>query len=354
MIEKLIDIEKKYLELQKKISDEKIINQREEFTKLTKELSDIEIIITEYRTYKKLNQQLSETKELLDENDKELRELALIDLKSIEEKIIKTSTKLKKLLIPKDPLDKKNILIEIRAGTGGEEAALFAADLFRMYIKYSEQQKWKVILYNSNPTGKGGYKEIIFKVSGKNVYSKLKYEGGVHRVQRVPETESQGRLHTSAVTVAVLPEMDDIEVDIDSKDLKIDTFRASGCGGQHVNTTDSAVRITHVPTGLVASCQDEKSQLKNKNKAMAILRARVYKKMYEEEINKRTEKRRIMVGSGDRSEKIRTYNFPQNRVTDHRINLTLYKLDEILNGDIDHTIESLATADEIEKLKNLE
>lgn len=351
--EKLTDIEKRYFDLEKQLSKPDITDDIEEYTKLSKEMSELTPIINTFSEYKNLTKQKAESKELLKEKDNDIVEMALLEISDIKEKLEAIEFNLSKMLIPKDPLDEKNVIMEIRAGTGGDEAALFAGDLLRMYIRFAEIQKWKVKLYSSNEIGRGGYKEVIFLISGKNAYSKLKYEGGVHRVQRVPETEAAGRVHTSAVTVAVLPEMDDIDIKIDSKDLRIDTFRASGCGGQHVNTTDSAVRIIHLPTGITVSCQDEKSQLKNKNKAMTILRARVYEQTYENEINKRSETRRIMVGSGDRSEKIRTYNFPQSRVTDHRINLTLYKLNDILNGDLFEILDSLTLADEIEKLKKL-
>ncbi|HOK41398.1 MAG TPA: peptide chain release factor 1 [bacterium] len=353
MIEKLLQLEEKYNLLQKRLQIEITKNNIEEWKKISKEISELEPVIKEYQNYKRLMQQKEECKELLNSNDSEFIELAKEDLKKLEEQIEKVNINLKRLLLPKDPLDEKNIIVEIRAGTGGEEAALFAADLFRMYVRYAEKQKWKVSIYDSNPTGKGGYKEIIFSISGKNVYSKMKYEGGVHRVQRVPETEAQGRIHTSAITVAVLPEMEEVEVNINPNDLKIDTYRASGCGGQHVNRTDSAVRITHIPTGIVVTCQDEKSQIKNRARAMSVLRARLFEKFYNEELEKRSQQRRIMVGTGDRSEKIRTYNYPQNRVTDHRINLTLYKLDQVLDGELDEIIENLILADEVEKMRTI-
>jgi peptide chain release factor 1 len=353
--EKLNDIKIRYNELEKSLSEADVTKDIERYTNLSKEHADLNPLIVEFERYKDLEKQKEESEVLLEEEDSEIVEMAHKEIKSIKEKLEEVELNLSKMLLPKDPLDEKNVIIEIRAGTGGDEAALFAADLLRMYMRFAEIKKWKLSLYSANEIGRGGggYKEVIFSISGKNAYSKLKYEGGVHRVQRVPETEASGRVHTSAVTVAVLPEMDDIDIHIDTKDLRVETFRASGCGGQHVNTTDSAVRITHIPTGVVVSCQDEKSQLKNKTKAMKILRARIYEKTYEDEINKRTESRRIMVGSGDRSEKIRTYNYPQTRVTDHRINLTLYKLPDILNGDLDEIIDALTFADEVEKLKKL-
>ncbi|HPP88479.1 MAG TPA: peptide chain release factor 1, partial [bacterium] len=276
------------------------------------------------------------------------------DLEILKEEKEKIELEIKKLLIPRDPLDEKNIIMEIRAGTGGDEATLFVADLYRMYSRYAEMNNWKLELLSTSPTGVGGYKEIIFMISGKMVYSKLKFESGVHRVQRVPITEASGRVHTSAITVAVLPEADDIEIEIKQEDLRIDVFRSQGCGGQSVNTTDSAVRVTHIPTGLVVSCQDEKSQLKNRAKALKVLKSRLLDLEIQKQNQEISMKRKKMVGTGDRSERIRTYNFPQNRLTDHRINLTLYKLETILNGELDEVIDALLTAEELDKLANLE
>jgi len=300
-------------------------------------------------------QNLSEAKEIIDEGtDKELVDLAIADLEILKEEKEKIELEIKKLLIPRDPLDEKNIIMEIRAGTGGDEATLFVADLYRMYSRYAEMNNWKLELLSTSPTGVGGYKEIIFMISGKMVYSKLKFESGVHRVQRVPITEASGRVHTSAITVAVLPEADDIEIEIKQEDLRIDVFRSQGCGGQSVNTTDSAVRVTHIPTGLVVSCQDEKSQLKNRAKALKVLKSRLLDLEIQKQNQEISMKRKKMVGTGDRSERIRTYNFPQNRLTDHRINLTLYKLETILNGELDEVIDALLTAEELDKLANLE
>ena len=308
-------------------------------------------IIDEYNTYKGLLQRVADDKEMLQtEEDKELLEMLKLDLAEAEAEILKSEENIKLLLIPKDPNDDKNVIMEIRGGTGGEEAALFAGTLMRMYSMYADNQGWKLEILSSNQTELGGYKEISFLIEGKGAYSKLKYESGVHRVQRVPETESGGRIHTSAVTVAVLPEVEEVEFEINRNDLKIDVFRAGGPGGQCVNTTDSAVRITHIPTGIVVSCQDEKSQLQNKDKAMKILRSRIYEAMEAERNREIADTRKSQVGSGDRSERIRTYNFPQSRVTDHRINLTIYKLEQFLNGEMDEVIDALITSDRAAKL----
>jgi len=352
MFEKLKFIEEKYEDLSAKISDPAYMADMDTWRKLCKEHSDLTPIVEKYREYKKAKEAENEAKELLNEKlDKEFREVVEEELEKSREKIEKISEELKILLLPKDPNDEKNVIVEIRGGAGGEEAALFAAELFRMYTMYAESRRWRVEVLSSNETGMGGYKEIIFMIEGQGAYSRLKYESGVHRVQRVPETESGGRIHTSTVTVAVLPEVEEVEVEINPNDLRIDVFRAGGPGGQCVNTTDSAVRITHLPTGLVVSCQDEKSQHKNKDKAMKILRSRLYELMLQEQNEKLAQERKSQVGTGDRSERIRTYNFPQGRVTDHRINLTLYKLDSVLNGDLDEIIDGLITHYQSERLK---
>ncbi|QCX33388.1 peptide chain release factor 1 [Caloramator sp. E03] len=351
MLDKLDFIEGKYDELSKKISDPEVISDPQLFQKYCKEHNSLEEIVMAYREYKNVIKRIEEDKELL--NDKEMKELVEEELKELEEAKVKLEGELKVLLLPKDPNDEKNVFIEIRGGTGGEEAALFAGDLFRMYTRYAERHNWKVEIMSSNPTDLGGFKEVIFMVKGKGAYSRLKYESGVHRVQRVPETEAGGRIHTSASTVAVLPEAEDVEIEINPNDLRIDVYRASGHGGQCVNTTDSAVRITHIPTGLVVTCQDEKSQLKNKEKAMKVLKARLYEMEMEKQRAEIAQERKSQVGSGDRSERIRTYNFPQGRVTDHRIGLTLYRLEAFLDGDMDEVIDALITADQAEKLKEL-
>ncbi len=312
-------------------------------------------IIDKYREYKTAKQTIEDDKEMLSSpQDKEFEEMIRLEMAEAEETVEKASDELKILLLPKDPNDEKNVIMEIRGGTGGDEAALFAADLMRMYSMYAEARHWKIDILNSSPTDIGGYKEVCFSVEGQGAYSRLKFESGVHRVQRVPETESSGRIHTSAVTVAVLPEVEEVEVDINPNDLRIDVFRAGGPGGQCVNTTDSAVRITHIPTGIVVSCQDEKSQHKNKDKAMKILRSRIYEVMEEARHKEIADERKSQVGSGDRSERIRTYNFPQGRVTDHRINLTLYKLEQILDGAMDEIIDARITADQTAKLSGQE
>ncbi|MCL2321131.1 MAG: peptide chain release factor 1 [Oscillospiraceae bacterium] len=354
LLEKLEFLENKYEELSMKISDPFVMEDQNEWRKLCKEHSDLEDIISKYREYKAATDGLNQAKEMLEtENDKEMRDLLNEEYKSCEEKIDKLESDLNVLLLPKDPNDERNVFIEIRGGTGGDEAALFASDLFRMYIRYAERQNWKYEVMNSNETDIGGFKEVVFMIKGNKVYSKLKYESGVHRVQRVPETESSGRVHTSASTVAVLPEVDEVDIQIDPGDLRIDVYRSSGHGGQSVNTTDSAVRVTHIPSGIVVACQDEKSQLKNKDKAIKILRARLYERAEEERSKSIAQDRKSQVGSGDRSERIRTYNFPQSRVTDHRIGLTLYKLDSFMDGDLDEMINSLIATDQAEKLKKL-
>ena len=343
MFDKLESIEARYLELENALSDPAIIANHREYQRLAKEHADLTPCVQAWRQHKKLSHRLEDNRELLDDSDPEIRQLAREDSNELQRRLDELEEELKELLTPKDPNDAKNVILEIRAGTGGEEAALFAADLFRMYTRHAELMNWKTDVLSSHDTGIGGFKEIIFSISGHRAYSRLKYESGVHRVQRVPTTEAQGRIHTSAVTVAVLPEAEEVEVDIEPSDLRIDVFRSSGPGGQSVNTTDSAVRITHLPTGLVVTCQDEKSQHKNKAKALKVLRARLLDAMQQEQREKTAEDRKSQVGSGDRSERIRTYNFPQNRVTDHRINLTLYKLDEILQGNINSIIDSLTT-----------
>lgn len=351
MFDKLEVAEKRYEEINHKLSDPAVIADQNEYRNLMKEHSELEEIVFKYREYKKVNKDIAEAKELLnDKLDKDFREMVEDELKELKAKLEEVKKELKILLLPKDPNDNRSVIVEIRSGAGGEEAALFAADLFRMYSMYAEKRGWKIEILDSNETEIGGFKEVIFSVNAKGAYSRLKFESGVHRVQRVPTTESGGRIHTSTVTVAVLPEVEEVEVEINPNDLEIDTFRASGAGGQHVNKTDSAIRITHKPTGIVVTCQDERSQHKNKEKAMKILRARLYELAREQQNSEVAEARKSQVGTGDRSERIRTYNFPQGRVTDHRIGLTLYKLDEILNGDLDEIIESLITADQTEKL----
>lgn len=352
MFDKLDFIEERYNELTEKISDPDVLADRERWSKLVKEHSDMTPIVEKYKEYKNLKATIDEAKAILDDPEsKELHELAKLEIAESEEKLGPCADELKVLLLPKDPNDDKNVIMEIRAGAGGDEAALFAASLFRMYSMYAESRRWKIDIMNSSETGIGGFKEISFMIIGQGAYSRLKYESGVHRVQRVPDTESQGRIHTSTVTVAVLPEIDQVEVDIDPNDLRIDVFRAGGPGGQCVNTTDSAVRITHIPTGLVVSCQDEKSQHKNKDKGMKILRARLYELMESEQHEKVASERKSQVGTGDRSERIRTYNFPQGRVSDHRIGLTLHKIDAIMNGDLDELLDALTVHFQSEKLK---
>lgn len=353
MFDKLDFILEKYEELSKKVSDPDVIAKQKEWQKLMKEMSDLEPIVKEYTAYKKAKEELEEAKEILDmEDDEELREMAREELKANEAAIEEYTDNLKILLLPKDPNDDKNVILEIRAGTGGDEAALFGSDLLRMYLRYAERMRWKTELIESNETEIGGVKEVVMLVKGKGAYSRLKYESGVHRVQRVPETESGGRVHTSAASVAVMPEVDDVEVNLDPNDVRVDVYRASGNGGQCVNTTDSAVRLTHMPTGLVVTCQDEKSQIKNKEKAFKVLKSRLFDLMQQEQNDKIAAERKSQIGSGDRSERIRTYNFPQSRITDHRINLTLYKLDSFLDGDLDEVIDALITEDQAEKMKD--
>ncbi len=354
MFEKLKEVEEKFEEVERLMAVPENISNREKFMSLSKTYNELKEVVDTYREYKKLKSELSENEELLREDkDPEMKELVKEEIKNLEKKLEKLEYKLKILLLPKDPNDEKGVIIEIRSGTGGEEAALFAGDLFRMYSKYVEKKGWKLEVVEANPTELGGFKEIVFMVEGKGAFSRLKYESGVHRVQRVPETEAGGRIHTSAATVAVLPEAEEVDVQINPEDLRIDVYRSMGHGGQSVNTTDSAVRITHLPTGIVVTCQDEKSQLKNKAKALKVLRARLLDMEREKQEKERRDLRRIQIGSGDRSERIRTYNFPQNRVTDHRIGLTLYKLDSILEGELDEIIDPLIASDTAEKLKKV-
>ena len=344
MFDKLDFILEKYEELSKKVSDPDVIAKQKEWQKLMKEMSDLEPIVKEYTAYKKAKEELEEAKEILDmEDDEELREMAREELKANEAAIEEYTENLKILLLPKDPNDDKNVILEIRAGTGGDEAALFGSDLLRMYLRYAERMRWKTELIESNETEIGGVKEVVMLVKGKGAYSRLKYESGVHRVQRVPETESGGRVHTSAASVAVMPEVDDVEVNLDPNDVRVDVYRASGNGGQCVNTTDSAVRLTHMPTGLVVTCQE---------KAFKVLKSRLFDLMQQEQNDKIAAERKSQIGSGDRSERIRTYNFPQSRITDHRINLTLYKLDSFLDGDLDEVIDALITEDQAEKMRD--
>ena len=351
MLEKLADVEKRFAELEAMLGDPAIIANRKEFVRLSRERSGLEGVIEAYRTWKKLAAEDRDLAALLEDDDPELREMARAELPALRARKEAVEGDLRMLLLPKDPNDDRNVILEVRAGTGGEEACLFAADLFRMYSRFAERHGWRAEVLSSNATGLGGFKEIVCSLEGRGAYSQLKFEGGVHRVQRVPETEASGRIHTSAVTVAVLPEADEVEVDIDEKDLRIDVFRSSGPGGQSVNTTDSAVRVTHLPSGLVVSCQDEKSQHKNKAKALKILRARLLERAEAEQRSQIAESRRSMVGSGDRSERIRTYNFPQNRVTDHRINLTLHALEKVLDGDLEPVIGPLVEHYQAESLK---
>jgi peptide chain release factor 1 len=351
MFQKLESVEMRCMKLDELLSNTEVINDQKRFQLYAKERSDLSELLETYKRYKKVCSELEESEKLLFDPDEEMKLLAKAEAQALKAEKTQLEETLKLLLLPKDPRDEKNIIIEIRAGTGGEEAAIFAADLYRMYAKYAEKERWNVEIMSQNSTGLGGFKEIIASVEGKNVYSHLKYESGVHRVQRVPETESQGRIHTSAVTVAVLPEAEEIELQIDPNDLKIDVFRSSGPGGQHVNKTDSAVRITHLPSGLVVSCQDEKSQFKNKAKAMKILRARLFDKAVQEQQSEISQERKGQVGTGDRSERIRTYNYPQGRVTDHRIGLTVHNLENVIQGELDDIIDQLSTHYQTESLK---
>jgi len=353
MLEKLQNLQKRYSELEKALSNPEVIADQSRFQNYVKEHSELAPLVATFHEYDETVKNLTETQELIEtEDDEEFLQLAREEISELNDRKIGLEHDLKLMLIPKDPNEGKNIIVEIRAGTGGDEAGLFAAELFRMYTKYATQRGWKTDVISSHSTGVGGFKEIIFGVDGNDVYGRLKFESGVHRVQRVPVTESGGRVHTSAVTVAVLPEAEEVEIEIAPEELRIDFFRSSGPGGQSVNTTDSAVRITHVPTGITVSCQDEKSQHKNKAKAMKVLRARLLDQMQREQAAQRAQERRTQIGTGDRSEKIRTYNFPQNRLTDHRVSgLTLYKLESVMEGDLNELVETLMAADQDERLK---
>jgi peptide chain release factor 1 len=353
MLQKLEDVERRYVELEAQLVDPDVLSDQKSYGRVAKERSGLEPIVRAYRAWKKLREDIEGHRELLESDDEEIRELAKEEMPALKERFAELEAELKLLLLPKDPNDERNTVLEIRAGTGGEEASLFAAELFRMYSRYAEHRGWRVEMLSSSETGLGGFKEVIALISGEGVYSRMKYEGGVHRVQRVPVTEQSGRIHTSAVTVAVLPEAEDVDVHIDEgTELRIDVYRSSGPGGQSVNTTDSAVRITHLPTGLVVSCQDEKSQHKNKAKALKILRSRLLERAQDEAHAEEAANRRTMVGSGDRSERIRTYNFPQGRLTDHRINLTVYNLDKVIEGELDGVIDPLITHFQSEQLSD--
>lgn len=352
MFEKIEIFDKRYSELSQRLYEPSVAADPEQYQKTMKDLKSIEEIVLTYREYKQAVKSQDESIEILEESgDSDLKELAQLELDEAKQNIEELSEKLKILLLPKDPNDERNVIVEIRGGAGGEESALFSAVLFRMYSMYAEKKGYKVEIVNANETELGGYKEISFMIEGEGAYSRFKYESGVHRVQRVPETESQGRVHTSTTTVAVLPEAEDVELEIDPKDLKIDTFRSSGAGGQHINKTSSAIRITHLPTGTVVECQDERSQYKNKDKALKVLKSRLLKEKQDKQASEIAANRKSQVGTGDRSERIRTYNYPQGRLTDHRIGLTLYKLEDILNGNLDEVIDALVTADRAEKLK---
>ncbi|HIE41964.1 MAG: peptide chain release factor 1 [Nitrospinaceae bacterium] len=352
MFDKLKSVEKRYDDLNQLLSDPKVISRQSEFQKYAKEQSDLAPIVHQFQAWQKIDRRLQENQTILnEEKDPELLEMAREDVADLEiQKEEKVDT-LKRLLLPKDPRDEKNVIVEIRAGAGGEEAALFSSNLFRMYSRYAEEKKWNVEILSSNLTGKGGFKEVIFNISGKGVYSRLKYEGGTHRVQRVPDTESQGRIHTSAVTVAVMPEVEEVDININPADIKVDVYRASGPGGQSVNTTDSAVRLTYIPTGMIVTCQDEKSQHKNREKAMKVLRARLYDEEQKKQQESMADERKQQVGSGDRSERIRTYNYPQERVTDHRIGLTLHKLSAMMEGNLDEMLDTLTLHFQTQALK---
>ncbi len=353
MFKRLDIFDKRYMELEKRMYEPDVVADPDRYQKVMKEYSSIEPVVKKYREYKAAQQTVKDSLAILEDSDSdaELRELASLELDEAKKQLPLLEEELKILLLPKDPNDDRNVIVEIRGGTGGEESSLFAYDLFRMYSMYAERKGYKIEVVSLNETGLGGYKEVSFIVSGQGAYSRFKFESGTHRVQRVPQTESSGRIHTSAVTVAVLPEADDVEVDINPNDLEIDTFRSSGAGGQHINKTSSAIRITHKPTGMVVECQDERSQYKNKDKAMKVLKSRLLKMEQDKQNEAIASDRRSQVGSGDRSEKIRTYNFPQSRVTDHRIGLTLYKLDEVMNGNLDEVIDPLVTARRAEQLK---
>lgn len=356
MFEQLGSAEERYEAINEKLMDPNVVSDQKQYASLMREYKNLTPIVEKYREFVKAKEDMEEAKSLLDEGglDKDFRELIDEQYNTSKKNIETISEELKILLIPKDPNDDKNVIVEIRGGAGGDEAALFANSLFRMYSMYAESKGWKIEVLNSNETELGGFKEISFSIDGDGAYSKFKFESGVHRVQRVPETETQGRIHTSTVTVAVLPEVDDVEIEINPKDLQIDTYRSGGAGGQHVNKTESAIRITHIPTNTIVECQDERSQHKNKDKAMKILRSRIYEKLQREQNEKIASERKLQVGAGDRAERIRTYNYPQGRMTDHRIGLTLYKLEYILNGDLDELFDGLNTFDQAEKLKSSE
>ena len=354
ILRKLENIKERHEEISAELSDSDVIDNQNEFTKLSKEYAQLEPIVAKFNAYLGATDDLETANEMANDSDKEMKAMAQEEIKVAEQKLEQLEQDLQTLLLPKDPHDESNVFLEIRAGTGGDEAAIFAGDLFRMYSRYAESKGWKVELMNQNEGDHGGFKEIVAKISGNEVYSNMKFESGAHRVQRVPETESQGRVHTSAATVAVMPEVDEIdEIEIDTSDLRIDTFRASGAGGQHVNKTDSAIRITHLPTGLVVECQDERSQHKNKARALSILSARMLDQERQKQIDEQAATRRNLVGSGDRSERIRTYNFPQGRVTDHRINLTLYKLDDMMQGNVDQIVQPLRNEHQADLLASM-
>jgi len=352
MYEKLKMVEARYNELTEEISKPEVIADQERWRKLMKEHASIEEVVVKFKEYKQVRTDIDSAKEML--NDKDLHELAQMELITGEEKLRVIEEELKVLLLPKDPNDDKNVIVEIRGGAGGDEAALFAGVLFRLYSRYAERKRWKVEIINENPTGLGGYKEVVFMINGNGAYSRLKFESGVHRVQRVPETEASGRIHTSTVTVAVLPELEDVDIEINPADLKVDTYRSSGAGGQHVNKTESAIRITHIPTGIVVACQEERSQIQNRERAMTMLRAKLFEQQEEERNKKMANDRKMQVGTGDRSEKIRTYNYPQGRITDHRINFSIFQVESFLDGDIDEMIDALNTADRALKLSATE
>jgi len=353
MLDKLQSVAERYNLLSEQIMNPDVVSDNKNYTALMRELKNLTPVVEKYNEYEAAKKSAEDAREVLGDStqDREFKQLAEEELAESRAVMERCVEELKILLLPRDPNDEKSVIVEIRGGAGGNEAALFANSLYRMYSMYAERRRWKTEIYNESPTELGGYKEIAFSINGEGAYSRLKFESGVHRVQRVPETESQGRVHTSTVTVAVLPEVEDVEVEIAPDDLQIDTFRAGGAGGQHVNKTESAIRITHIPTGLVVECQDERSQHKNKDKAMKILRSRLYEKMLSEQNEKIASQRKLQVGTGDRSERIRTYNFPQGRVTDHRIGLTLYKIEQILNGDMDEVLDALITADRAEKMR---
>lgn len=351
MFERLQAAENRYEEMNHKLSDPAVIENHDEYRKLMKEHAELQELVSKYGEYKKVTQEIADANELLnDKLDKDFKEMVELELEEAKERLEIIKKEIKILLLPKDPNDDKNVIVEIRGGAGGDEAALFAGVLFRMYSKYAERCGWKTEMLDSNPTEIGGFKEVVFAIEGHGAFSRLKFESGVHRVQRIPETEANGRIHTSTVTVAVLAEVEDVDIEINQNDLRIDTYRASGAGGQHVNKTDSAIRITHMPTGIVVCCQDQRSQHKNRDKAMRVLRSKLYEIAQEQQASEVAQARKTQVGTGDRSERIRTYNYPQGRITDHRIGLTLYKIESILEGDLDEVIDALITTDQAERL----